>query len=145
MSLSEQIENDLKNALREKNESLVSCLRMLKSSLKNQAIEARLAELDDLQVIAVLKRELKKRQDSASQFQTGNRPDLAAKENEEAELIAKYLPPAMPEADLAKVVDEVVSGGLNNFGEVMKEVMLRTGGQADGQMVQRLVKNKLGL
>lgn len=145
MSLSEQIENDLKNALREKNESLVSCLRMLKSSLKNQAIEARLAELDDLQVIAVLKRELKKRQDSASQFQTGNRPDLAAKENEEAELIAKYLPPAMPEADLAKVVDEVVSGGLNNFGQVMKEVMLRTGGQADGQMVQRLVKNKLGL
>jgi uncharacterized protein YqeY len=65
MTLSEQIENDLKNALREKNEQLVSCLRMLKSSLKNQAIEARVPQLDDLQVMAVLKRELKKRQDSA--------------------------------------------------------------------------------
>ena len=145
MTLSEQIENDLKNALREKNEQLVSCLRMLKSSLKNQAIEARVPQLDDLQVMAVLKRELKKRQDSANQFKVGNREDLAAKENEEAEIIAKYLPPAMSEAELIKIVDEVVAGGLNNFGQVMKEVMTRTGAQADGQMVQRLVKNKLGL
>ncbi len=145
MALSEQIENDLKNALREKNESLVSCLRMLKSALKNQAIEARVPQLDDLQVIAVLKRELKKRQDSANQFKTGNREDLAAKENEEAKIIAKYLPPAMPEAELIKIVDEVIASGLNNFGQVMKEVMTITGAQADGQMVQMLVKKKLGL
>jgi uncharacterized protein YqeY len=145
MTLSEQIENDLKNALREKNEQLVSCLRMLKSSLKNQAIEARVPQLDDLQVMAVLKRELKKRQDSANQFKAGNRDDLAAKEIQEAEIIGKYLPPAMSEAELIKIVDEVVASGLNNFGQVMKEVMTKTGAQADGQMVQRLVKNKLGL
>jgi uncharacterized protein YqeY len=70
---------------------------------------------------------------------------LAAKEIQEAEIIGKYLPPAMSEAELIKIVDEVVASGLNNFGQVMKEVMTKTGAQADGQMVQRLVKNKLGL
>jgi hypothetical protein len=145
MLLSQQIDNDLKNALKEKNASVLSCLRMLKSALKNQAINLRLPELDDAQTILIIKRELKKRQDSITQFTAGNRADLALQEGLEAEILSKYLPPAMSEAVIAEIVDEIVASGQNNFGQVMKEVMLRTEGQADGQLVQKLVKNKLGL
>lgn len=145
MSLVGQIDSDLKTALKEKNEAKLSCLRMLKSAFKNQAIDARVAELNDEQAITVIKRELKKRQDAVSQFTSGNRPELAAKEQEEAQILSQYLPPSLPEEELIKIIDEVVAGGQNNFGQVMKAVMAKVGAQADGQTIQRLVKNKLGL
>lgn len=145
MLLSQQIDNNLKKALKDKNEIVVSCLRMLKSALQNEAIARRVSELDDAQTIAIIKREFKKRLDAMSQFQAGKRDDLADKESAEAKILSTYLPPELPEGELAKIIDEVLAGGLNNFGQVMKEVMIRAQGQADGQLVQKLVKNKLGL
>lgn len=145
MSLAQNIEIDFKNALKEQHALKLSVLRMLKSALKNEAIAKKQAELNDEEVIAVLRRELKKRQDSILAFESAGRHDLADQEKAEAELIDAYLPALMSEADISKIVDVVVASGINGFGLVMKEVMAQTKGQADGQIVQKLVKAKLAL
>lgn len=145
MSLAQDIEIDFKNALREQNALKLSVLRMLKSALKNEAIAKKQAELIDEEVIAVLRRELKKRQDSILAFSGAGRNDLADQEKAEAELISVYLPALMAEEDIAKIVEEIIASGVTAFGLVMKEVMSKTNGQADGQLVQKLVKAKLAL
>lgn len=143
MSIIKQIDQDLINAQKSKDELLVSTLRMVKSAFKNQAIELRKPELSETEAILILRKELKKRLDSIQAFNDGGRPELAAHENLECEIIKKYLPPDLSEADIAKAVDEVIATGASNFGQVMKEVMAKLQGQADGQIVQRLVKEKL--
>lgn len=145
MSLNQTIDNDFKNALKDKQTLKLSVLRMLKSALKNEVIARKQAELSDDDIIAVLRRELKKRQDSILAFETAGRQDLADQEKAEAEFIGIYLPALMSEADIEKIVDEVVGSGITGFGLVMKEVMAKTKGQADGQIVQKLVKAKLAL
>ena len=145
MSLAQDIEIDFKNALREQNALKLSVLRMLKSALKNEAIAKKQAELIDEEVVAVLRRELKKRQDSILAFSSAGRNDLAEQEKAEAELISVYLPALMAEEDIAKIVEEIIASGVTGFGLVMKEVMSKTNGQADGQLVQKLVKAKLAL
>lgn len=145
MSLIQTIDNDFKQALKDKAEAKVSTLRMLKSAIKNQAIELRKSDLDDQETVAVLRRELKKRQDSIKQFQAGGRADLADKEAAEAGLIGRYLPAQLSSEDLEKVVDELIAGGTNTFGPLMKAAMAKLGAQADGQMVSQIVKSRLGL
>ncbi|MCB9802461.1 GatB/YqeY domain-containing protein [Candidatus Nomurabacteria bacterium] len=145
MELLEKIEQDFKEALRTKQELKLSVLRMLKTSLKNQAIADKKpeTEMSEQDIFLVLKRELKKRNDAVASFEQGNRPELAAQERQEAEILSAYLPAAMSEEELQKIVDEVIAGGVENFGQAMKEIMQRTQGQADGQVVQALVKAKL--
>ena len=145
MSLAQNIEIDFKNALKEKQALKLSLLRMLKSALKNEEIAKKQAALNDEEVMAVLRRELKKRQDSILAFSSAGRNDLADQEKAEAEIINAYLPALMAETDVARIVDAVIASGVNGFGLVMKEVMAQTKGQADGQLVQKLVKAKLAL
>jgi uncharacterized protein YqeY len=145
MSLAQNIEIDFKNALKEQSALKLSVLRMLKSALKNEAIAKKQAELNDEEVSLVLRRELKKRQDSILAFESAGRNDLADQEKAEAIIIEAYLPALMAEVDIAKIVDSVIASGVNGFGLVMKEVMAQTKGQADGQLVQKLVKAKLAL
>ncbi|MBP9802289.1 GatB/YqeY domain-containing protein [Patescibacteria group bacterium] len=145
MTILETIEQDFKNALRNKLVLDLSVLRMLKSAIKNQAINDRVAEIDlaDNTILAVIKRELKKRNDAIVSFENGGRPELAANEKAEAEILVAYLPPQMSEQDLEKIVAQVIASGATNFGQVMKEVMQQTDGQADGQILQKIVKAKL--
>jgi uncharacterized protein YqeY len=143
MSIIKQIDQDLITAQKAKDEVVVLTLRMVKSAFKNQAIELRKPELLEAEAILILRRELKKRVDSIQAFNTGGRPELAAQEQVECEIIKKYLPAELSENDVIKAIDEVLATGANNFGQVMKEVMQKLQGQADGQLVQRLVKEKL--
>lgn len=143
MSIIKQIDQDLITAQKAKDEVVVLTLRMVKSAFKNQAIELRKPELLEAEAILILRRELKKRVDSILAFNTGGRPELAAQEQVECEIIKKYLPAELSENDVIKAIDEVLATGANNFGQVMKEVMQKLQGQADGQLVQRLVKEKL--
>ncbi len=143
MSIIKQIDQDLINAQKAKDETIVLTLRMIKSAFKNQAIELRKPELSEQEAILILRREMKKRLDSISAFNAGKRPDLADKEQTELEIIKKYLPPELSEDDIVRAIDVVLASGVNNFGQVMKEVMIKLQGQADGQIVQRLVKEKL--
>lgn len=143
MSIIKKIDQDFVDALKAKDEKRLSTLRLLKSAFKNQAIELRKPELEDVEAILILRREMKKRLDSVQAFNAGQRPELAQKEQAEAELIKTYLPPELSEDVLQQAIDEVIAKGVNNFGQVMKEVMNKFPGQADGQVVQRLVKEKL--
>lgn len=143
MSLEQTIDNDLKVALKAKDDIKVSTLRMLRSTLKNMAIEKRKPSLEDDEVITGIKRELKKRQDSIVFYEQAKRDDLLSKEKAEAEILSIYLPPELSPDDIKKIIDEVIAQGYQGFGPVMKEVMNKSGGQADGKLVQQLVKEKL--
>jgi len=122
----------------------VSTLRMLRSALKNFAIEKRKTNLEDEEVTAGIKRELKKRQDSIAFYKEAKRDDLLSREQQEAGILAAYLPPELSIEDVKKIIDEVIAQGHQGFGPVMKEVMNQSKGQADGKLVQQLVKEKLG-
>lgn len=144
MSLVKTIEQDLKNALKSKEEIKLAALRMLKSAFKNRAIELRVEDLDDKEAGIIVKKEVKKRQDSVKAYTEGNRPDLADRETAEIKILENYLPEMMSEDELKEIVEKAISENGNNFGLIMKAVMSATDGQADGQVVQRLVKEKLG-
>ena len=138
------IEKNLKEALRSKDEIKLTTLRMLKSAFKNKSIELKVDELDDKEAGIIVKKEVKKRQDSIKAYKEGNREDLAQREEAEMNVLDAYLPEMMSEEDLAQIVAEAIEENENNFGLIMKAVMSKTDGQADGQTVQRLVKEKLG-
>lgn len=143
MSLQDTLNNHLKEAMRSRDEISLGTLRMLKSSIKNKAIELKQDELADEEILVVIKKEVKKREDAMESFAKAGRDELAEKEKAEAEILQKYLPAMMSEEDISKIVDEVIASAENNFGAVMKAVMTKTKGQADGKMVQKLVKQKL--
>ncbi len=147
--LKEKITSDLKEAMKAGETEKVSALRMLLAALHNEAIalikkEAGLSEEEEIKVI---KREVKKRKDSIEQYTAGNRPELAEAEQKEVVILSAYLPAEMSEEELKKIVGEVVAEmgevAPSQFGLVMKNVMAKTGGQVDGGMVSKLVKEML--
>ncbi len=146
MSIASQIDTDIKQAMMQKDTARVSVLRMLKSALHNKAIELRTDKLDDEQELKVLKSEAKKRSDAATAYQSGGRSELAAKEQQERTIIERYLPAQLDDAALTALVDEAMTelGESAQFGLVMKTVMAKAAGQADGQKVSAIVKEKMG-
>ena len=145
MSLQQDIEKKLIVALKAKQEVEGSTLRMLKSALKNLAIDKKIDVLEDEDALSIVKQELKKRKDSMESFRTAGRDDLLAIEEAEAKILEEYMPAMLGEEELDKIVDDVISEGYDNFGLIMKEVMARSKGQADGKMVQEKVKQKMNL
>jgi len=144
MSLLTTIDADLKSAMLAHEQALVDLLRLLKSALKNEMISLIKQDLTDDESLKVIKREAKKREDSIAIFTTGNRPDLVAKEQAELELIKKYLPAAMSEDELRKIVESVLAETTDRqFGLIMKSVMAKTHGAADGAVVSKIVKELL--
>lgn len=143
MSLNQDIEKNLVQALKGKDQLQVSVLRMLKSALHNQVIALKKSELTDEETMSVIRQELKKRQDSITAFTQAGRMDLADQEKLEADILSVYLPTMLSEEEVTAVVDQVIDSGVNNFGQAMKEVMAQTKGRAEGQLVQQLVKSKL--
>lgn len=146
MSLKEQIPNDIKNALRNKSTVELSVLRMLQSAIHNKEIDNK-EELSDKQVIEVVSSEVKKRRDAASEFEKVNRPDAAQKEKEEIEILLKYMPEQLSEdqirEEVAKAIEESMADGLKDLGKVMKIIMPRMKGKADGKLVNSMVRDLL--
>jgi len=146
-SLEIKIKEDLKAAMLAREELVLSALRMLLSSIQNKEISLRKggeAELDDEQILAVIKTEVKKRKDSIEAYTVGGRDDLAKKEADEITVLEKYLPAQMSDEELARIVQEVIVATEDkNFGKIMGQVMEKTKGQADGQRVSALVKKAL--
>ncbi len=148
--LQQQINNDLKQAMRNKQEQEVSVLRMLMSAIKNKEIALRKGgdvSLTEEQIIEVLTSEIKKSKDSIIAYKQGDRQDLAEKEKREIKIIEKYLPEQMSDEEIEKVVKEVVDSmgdvGIKDFGKVMGQVMPRVKGKADGGRVSEIVKKVL--
>jgi len=144
--LLEQIQNDLKTALKEKNELQVSTLRLLLSEAHNRQIEKQ-AELIDEDIVVVLRKEAKKRQESVEAYEKGGRQELADKEKGELQFLSKYLPQEMDPQELEKIVketiDEVGAQGVGDFGKVMGVIMGKVKGRIDGSKVADAVKKLL--
>lgn len=145
MEIKKQIEQDYVSAMKNREDFNLSVFRMLKAAIKNLEIDKR-SELEESEVIKLLKTEKKKRQEAADLYLQGSRSDLAEKEKKEMELIDKYLPKELSDEEINKAITEVCSslGENKNFGLVMKETMKKLGSQADGQKVSKLVKEILG-
>jgi len=161
----EEIKKDLISALKEKNESAVSTLRMVTSSIFNKEMDKRVkvlekepslteeqikekVKLTDEEVIEVLSSEVKKRRDSIAQFEQGGRPELAAGEKSEMGILMKYMPKELTEEEIRVIVKaSIVKSGattMKDIGLVMKEVSPQTKGKADGNMVAKIVREELG-
>lgn len=149
MSLQQQIDNDLKDAMKAKQAERLGVLRMLKAAMKNVAIEkgGATAVLDDAEATAVIRKQVKQRQDSIEGFEKGGRPELAAKEQSEMEILQGYLPKAMSAEDLAALVKEAIAeaGATSKaqMGAVMKIASAKAAGRADGKALSMEVQRQL--
>lgn len=147
MDLRTQIMNDMKTAMKEKDAVKLETIRFLQSAVKNREIELRPDPISPEEVISVLKKMIKQRKESIEQFQAAGRTDLVDKEALELKILEVYLPAQMDrtqiEALVTTVITETGAVGVKDMGKVMKEVLARSGGTADGKIVSELVKAKL--
>ena len=147
MSLEQTLTTDIANAMRAKDTTRLTALRMLKTALTNRSIE-RARALDGAEELQVVSMLVKQRRDSIEQFTTGNRPDLADKERAEIVVLETYLPPGASEEDITSAVEAAVAetGATTqkDMGRVMKAAMARLAGKtADGKKVNDAVRARL--
>jgi len=146
MALRERLDEDLKSAMREKDQLRLSTIRMLKSAIKYREIEL-MKTLDDPGIVGVIGSEMKRRRDSVEQYKAGNRQDLADKEDAELRILQAYLPQQLSAAELEGKVDEVIARvgakGPKDMGAVMKALLPEVQGRADGKVVSEIVKQRL--
>jgi uncharacterized protein len=149
MDFQARIDNDLKEAMKAKQADRLNVIRMLKSALKLAAIEqgGANARLDEPAALAIVRKELKKRQDSIEQFTKGNRPELAEKERAEAAMLEAYLPQGLSSEELATLVREAMAeaGATSKaqMGAVMKIAVAKAAGRADGRVLSAAVNAAL--
>lgn len=146
MNLREEIENRLKDAIREKNDSKRNAIRLLLTALKMK--EKELKRLPgDMEIRQVISNQIKQRKDSAEQYRNARREDLAAQEEEEIRILQAFLPEALPLEALEELVEEVIAEtgaeSARDMGKVMKAIMPRVSGRADGKTVNELVRRRL--
>ena len=147
MSLSDRLTQDLKLAMKSRDQLRMDVIRMIKAAILNKEVELK-RDLDDAEMSRVMTTLVKQRRESIEQFEKAQRTELAAKERKEIEIIESYLPkPLSPqelEAIVASAVTESGSHSLKDMGTVMKAVMARLAGQSiDGKQISDLVKSRL--
>ncbi len=147
MELREQILADIKSAMIAKETVKLNTLRFLQSAIKNKEIDSRPNPITTDDVMGVLKKLVKQRKESIDQFTTAGRIDLADQELAELGILEKYMPAQMTKEQIEKVVLEVITAtgakSAKDMGAVMKEVMARTAGSADGKVMSEIIKSKL--
>ncbi len=148
MSIKETLQKDLTEAIRGRDEITSGTIRMVLTAITNEEVAGKEARvLNDDEIITVLSREAKKRREASEAFETAGRTDKAALEKSEGEVIAKYLPAQLSEADIAAIIAEAISStgasGPADMGKVMGAVKPKIAGKADGGLVSALVKAAL--
>ncbi len=146
MAIIETIDQDLRNAMRNRETKSVTTLRSVKASLQNATIENR-GDLKDEQIINVLQREIKKRKEAAELYKRSKREDHVKQELEEIKIIEKYLPEQMSNEELAQLVEQAAqetgANSPSDIGRVISLVVSRAGGKADGGRIANAVRTKL--
>src|SRR5690625_1562439 len=141
MSLLDQLNADMKTALKNKEKDKLSVIRMVKSSLQNEAIKKR-DDLSEDEELSILNREVKQRKDSLHEFRKANRMDLAEKVEAELAIIQSYLPEQLSDEALERIVQETIeevnATSKQHVGQVMKAIMPKVKGKADGSKVNQL-------
>jgi uncharacterized protein YqeY len=147
MTLQERIDSDLKDAMRARDAGKLAVLRMLKSAVKYAAIEKPDGVLDDATATQVIRKQVKQRQDSIESFEKGGRPELAAKEKEEMEILNAYLPKGLSAEELSAAVGEAIAEvratSKAQMGAVMKVLQTKLAGRADGKTLSAEVQKQL--
>lgn len=147
MGLRDQIPLDLQNALRSKNKLELTVLRMLQSAIRNKEIDKNKQELTDEEVVNVVAGEVKKRREAAAEYEKVNRPDAADMEKAEIDILMKYMPRQMSEAEIRAEVKNAIektgAGSIKDLGSVMKAVIPVVKGKADGSVVNKVVREEL--
>jgi uncharacterized protein len=146
VTLAEQIQQDVRAAMKERDRARVGALRMLGAALKNGEIEAG-RPLTEEEEQVVLQRQLKQREESAEAFRRAGREERAASESSEAEIVRGYLPEPLSAEELEKIVDTAIeetgATGMKDMGPVMGRAMALAGGRAQGRELAPLVRNRL--
>jgi uncharacterized protein len=147
MLLKSQISDDLKNAMRAGEAGKRDTLRLLQAAIKQREVDERI-ELDDAAVLAAIEKMLKQRRESITQFEAAGRTDLADKEKFESGILQAYLPAALSEAEVAKIIDAAVqatgAASIKDMGKVMAAVKPQVAGRADMAQISSLIKARLG-
>jgi len=145
--LADKIFDDYKEAMKSRDTLKSSVLSFLRADMLNLATAKKKEKLDDSEIITVIKKQLKQRQDSIEQFTKGARLDAAEKEKKESEILKGYLPPEMPEEEIKRLIEEAVvatgASSMKDMGKLMKELSVKIAGAADGKLVSDLVRQRL--
>jgi hypothetical protein len=142
----DQIKKDLIDAMKSQDKFKLDVIRMLKSAIQNETIE-KMHDLSDDEVIAVIKREVKKRSSSIEEYKKFNKDEVVASLEKEIEILSVYLPEEMSDEELIKVIDETITElnatSIKDMGSVIKTVGSKVGSRADMGKVSKIVKEKL--
>lgn len=146
MMLKESLMNDLKTAMKEKNEIMKNTVTMIRAAIL-QVEKDKQIQLEDAQILEIIAKEAKKRKDALAEFEKSGREDLISQTKEELAIIQKYLPaeltPEELEAIIEETIQEVKAVDMKDMGKVMQAVKAKTTGRADGKMINEIVKRKL--
>jgi uncharacterized protein len=146
MSLHRKITDNLKAAMKARDEARVSCLRMIKASLKNLQVEKG-RELEEEEILATISSAVRKAQEAIEEFRKGGREDLALKEEQEIKIYQSYLPQQLSseaiEKILREIIDELSAKTSRDIGKVMKAAMNKMAGQAQGKEVNEIARKLL--
>jgi len=146
MSLEERLVEEMKQAMKSNDKVRLSTIRMIRSGVKNKEIELR-KKLEDEEIERVIQVMVRKGEESVEQFQTGGRTDLVEKEKREIEILKSFLPQPLGQEEILKIIDQSIqetqASSPKDIGKVMKSVMPKIGGKADGKLINQLVKERL--
>jgi len=147
MSLKERITQDMKTAMKAREKDRLGTIRLILAAIKQKEVDER-ADQDDTQVTLILDKMLKQRRESIAQYEKADRPDLAAVEVSEIEIIQQYLPEPLSEADITALIEDAMqqtgASSIRDMGKVMGILKPKMQGRADMGMVSSLIKARLG-
>lgn len=147
MSLLGRLNDDMKQAMKNREKDKLTVIRMLKAALQNETIKAGGRDLTEEEELTVLSREVKQRKDSLHEFEKAGRDDLVANIQTELTYVNEYMPAQLSEEEIAAIVDEAIAetgvSAKSDMGKVMSAVMPKVKGKADGSLVNRIVLQKL--
>jgi uncharacterized protein len=147
MSLLERLNNDMKQAMKNKEKEKLSVIRMVKAALQNEAIKLGKSQLSEDEELTVLSRELKQRKDSLQEFENAGRSDLVDKTKSEISVLELYMPKQLSEEELTQLIKETIAevgaSSKADMGKVMGAIMPKVKGKADGSLVNKLVQQHL--
>jgi len=146
MDLEERLLDEMKQAMKTNDKLRLSTIRMIRTAVKNKEIEQR-KKLDDESILRVIQGMVRKGEESIEQFKLGGRTDLVEKETKEIEILKSYLPQPLSQEEIIKIIDQTIeetkASSLKDLGKVMKSVMPKLGGRAEGGLINQLVKERL--
>ncbi|WP_243290605.1 GatB/YqeY domain-containing protein [Bacillus sp. FJAT-47783] len=147
MSLLERLNQDMKQAMKNKEKDRLTVIRTVKASLQNEGIKLGKSELTEEEELTVLSRELKQRKDSLQEFDNAGRSDLVEKTQSEIDILTDYMPKQLSEDELLQIVNETIAevnaSSKADMGKVMGAIMPKVKGKADGSLVNKLVIQQL--